>query len=762
MSLQELPAEATRLFHYLFEQASLGIAVERLDGMILIANPALCSMLGYADNELCGMSCSEFANPEDSQHDWELFQQLTAGVIDHYSLEKRYVRKDGTRLWGRLNVSLLKNVDGGSPLVFAFVEDITEPRRTGEALRESEERFQLAVRAGKMFVYEWDAATDMIVRSGDCADILGIDKTMPTSTGQQVLAKVYPEDREKLLAADAALSPEKPNLQVSHRMFRPDGSMIWVERTGRAHFDEQGKMLRIVGMVADITERKQAEEALRLSESNYRLFVSQSSEGIFCQELDRPIPVDLPEDEQVHRILHESYMAECNDALARMYGLSAADFVGKRLTETLDALNPENLELTRQYIRGDYRVVDRESQEVDPQGNPRVFVNSMIGIVENGLLLRTWGIQRDITDRRQAEQARMLAEQALRDSEQRLRLAIQAGKMYAYEWDVASDKVVRSAEYINVLGHNDRAQELTRQQILDSIHSEDRELFLSSVSQLTPQNPTMQISYRVLRPDGSVVWIEKSARGFFDGHGKLLRMIGIVTDITSRKLSEMALASASRRLIEAQEQERTRIARELHDDIGQRFALLAVELEQIRQDTLSLPEIHGRLGELQQQTTDLATNIQTLSHELHSARLEYLGIAAAMRDFCQGFAAKQRLEIDFHTHDLPSAMSREVSLCFFRVLQEALHNSVKHSGVRHFEVQFWGASDEIHLTIRDAGAGFDPEAAMNGRGLGLISMEERLKLLNGTFSIESQPRRGTTIHARVPIASGRDSMREAG
>ena len=107
-------------------------------------------------------------------------------------------------------------------------------------------------------------------------------------------------------------------------------------------------------------------------------------------------------------------------------------------------------------------------------------------------------------------------------------------------------------------------------------------------------------------------------------------------------------------------------------------------------------------------------------------------------------------------------MSREVSLCFFRVLQEALHNSVKHSGVRHFEVQFWGASDEIHLTIRDAGAGFDPEAAMNGRGLGLISMEERLKLLNGTFSIESQPRRGTTIHARVPIASGRDSMREAG
>ncbi len=736
--------------------------MEDLEGKILRANPALCSMLGYEEDELRSMSCSEFAKPEDSQDDWALFQQLRAGVIDHYSLEKRYLRKDGAQLWGRLNVSVWKNGEGGSPLVFAFVENITERRQTEEALRESEERFRLAARAGKMFAYEWDAATDMLVRSGDCAEILGIDKSGRVTTGQQTLEKIYPEDREKLLAADAALSPENPNLQVSHRMVRADGSMIWVERTGRAHFDEQGKMRRIVGMVADITERRQAEEALRLSESNYRLFVSQSSEGIFCQELDRPIPVDLPEDEQVQRILHESYMAECNEALARMYGLSPADFVGKRLTESVDALNPANIELTRDYIRGGYRVVDRESHEVDTQGNPKVFVNSMMGIVENGLLLRTWGIQRDITDRRQAEQARVLAEQALRDSEQRLRLAIQAGKMYAYEWDVATDKVVRSAEYVDVLGHSDPANVLTRQQVLASIHPEDLALFAGAVKQLTPQDPTMQVSYRVLRPDGSVAWFEKNARGVFNEQGALLRMTGIVADITERKQSEAALANASRRLIEAQEQERTRIARELHDDIGQRLALLAVELEQIHQDTPSLPEIRERVGELQLRTTDLATDIQTLSHELHTARLEYLGLAAAMKGFCQEFGAKQKVEIDFQTHDLPGSLPREISLCFYRVLQEALHNSVKYSGVRHFEVRFRGAPDEIHLTVRDSGTGFDLEAAKDGRGLGLISMEERLKLLNGTLTIESWPRRGTTIHARVPITSGSDSMRAAG
>jgi PAS domain S-box-containing protein len=119
MSLQALPAQAKYLFHYLFEQASLGIAVEDLEGKVLVANPALCSMLGYRDDEMCGMSCSEFSSEEDSQDDLALFQRLRDRAIDHYSLEKRYVRKDGAQIWGRLNVSLLKNQDGGSPLVFA-------------------------------------------------------------------------------------------------------------------------------------------------------------------------------------------------------------------------------------------------------------------------------------------------------------------------------------------------------------------------------------------------------------------------------------------------------------------------------------------------------------------------------------------------------------------------------------------------------------------------------------------------------------------
>ncbi len=165
--------------------------------------------------------------------------------------------------------------------------------------------------------------------------------------------------------------------------------------------------------------------------------------------------------------------------------------------------------------------------------------------------------------------------------------------------------------------------------------------------------------------------------------------------------------------------------------------------------------LHGRqTTRLQQQACEIAADIQTLSHALHSSRLELLGVAPAMRSFCDEFADQQHVEVDFAAHDVPDKLPPEVSLCLFRVLQEALRNSAKHSGVRHFEVQLWGARGEINLVVGDPGEGFNLEAASTGRGLGLVSMQERMKLVDGDLSIETRPQRGTRIHARAPWRSG--------
>lgn len=229
-----------------------------------------------------------------------------------------------------------------------------------------------------------------------------------------------------------------------------------------------------------------------------------------------------------------------------------------------------------------------------------------------------------------------------------------------------------------------------------------------------------------------------------------------------RRMAEDALSSVNRRLVDAEDRERARIARDLDDDVGQRCALLAFNFEQLSSDVPSpTAEFRTTMDDLRKQIEHLSTNINVLAHSLRSPKLEYLGIVTTMRSFCKDFGHQQKVEIDFRSHDLPRPLPPDVSLSLFRVLQEALHNSAKHSGARQFEVELFEASDAIHLVVRDSGLGFDPEAAIKGKGLGLISMRERIKLVNGEFSIDSQVNRGTTIHAWVFLSSGSSSARTA-
>jgi len=205
----------------------------------------------------------------------------------------------------------------------------------------------------------------------------------------------------------------------------------------------------------------------------------------------------------------------------------------------------------------------------------------------------------------------------------------------------------------------------------------------------------------------------------------------------------------TRRLIEAQEQERSRIGRELHDDINQRLALLAIELEQLKDNPV---DVSNSLQQLLEKTNALSHDVQALSHELHSSRLEYLGVVSGMKSLCREFSERQKMEVDFRS-DVSSPLPFEIGLSLFRVLQEALKNAVKHSGVKRVEVQVVEQSNEVHLLVRDSGNGFDIEAARQGSGLGLTSMQERVRLVNGTIAFESKPMAGTTIHVRVPFKS---------
>lgn len=322
-------------------------------------------------------------------------------------------------------VELLSEMANNLAYGITAIRSQEEGRRATAALLEAESKYRQLVEQvpAISYVAETGALGEFLYVSPQVKTILGYRPEDCLSDPRFWWDHLNPEDHPLALMEDSW--EEGRLLQIECRMRRQDGREIWIRDEAVIFRDpDTGKRLTR-GLIIDVTERKLADEALRRSEQNYRMFVAQSSEGIFRQDLDSPVPVDLPEDELVHRIMHGSYMAECNDAMAKMYGLSSPqDFLGKRLTELLLPDDPHNIELTRAYVRNGFRVLERESHEVDVQGNPKVFLNSMFGIVERGKLLRTWGIQRDITEKLKAEDERRRVEEALRESEERYRVFV--------------------------------------------------------------------------------------------------------------------------------------------------------------------------------------------------------------------------------------------------------------------------------------------------------------------------------------------------
>jgi signal transduction histidine kinase len=159
--------------------------------------------------------------------------------------------------------------------------------------------------------------------------------------------------------------------------------------------------------------------------------------------------------------------------------------------------------------------------------------------------------------------------------------------------------------------------------------------------------------------------------------------------------------------------------------------------------------LRRQLGQASEEAQELGSDVQALSHRLHSSKLQHLGLAAAVAGFCREFSDQSGMEIDFQAGDIPNELSEDVSICLFRVLQEAVQNAAKHSGARHFQVSLRNGSNEIELMVHDSGIGFEPEMAFRKNGLGLTSMRERMNLVNGELSIESGLQRGTTVCARI-------------
>ncbi len=254
------------------------------------------------------------------------------------------------------------------------------------------------------------------------------------------------------------------------------------------------------------------------------------------------------------------------------------------------------------------------------------------------------------------------------------------------------------------------------------------------------------------RKDGSRVDVElHGVPMFLDG--RLVGCYGIYQDITERIKAEESLRNLTFRVMRIQEEERARIARELHDDISQRLGVLTFQLDQVLQDSLEAESPSGRqLITLSKIAHQLCGDIQHLTRHLHPSHVEIVGLVSAVSGFCAEYARQNGFEVEFAHSLVPEALPQEVKLCLYRVAQEAIRNAQKHSGCRRVRVELTGAPEAIQLCVSDAGKGFEPASARGFDGLGLVSMTERVKSLGGQLRIQSRPGDGTSLEASIPLA----------
>ncbi len=364
-------------------------------------------------------------------------------------------------------------------------------------------------------------------------------------------------------------------------------------------------------------------------------------------------------------------------------------------------------------------------------------------VSETGQLIGYRGADTDITLRKNME------EQLLRRGSE-LREAQRLAKVGSWTYDIQTKEVTWSDEMYRIHGLDRSSPPPSTEELARLFTVKSWEQLTTSIRESLRTGHVPDLELELNRPDGSQGWISTRGEVKRDASGRIVLLRGTIHDITERRQAEDIRMRLSGLLITAQEQERASIARELHDHINQRIALLAIGIQSCERSLAEEPGKTSEIHKLWELTTEIGRDVQALSHQLHSSQLQHLGLVPAINTLCQEFMHTGDMKAEFSTHGTPVKIEEDASLALFRVVQEGLRNAAKYSGARKVEVELTWKPQELSLTVSDDGVGFNPDAAL-GSGLGLISMHERMRLVGGTLSVRSSKGAGTCLTAHIRL-----------
>jgi PAS domain S-box-containing protein len=616
----------------------------------------------------------------------------------------------------------------------AELNDITERKRAEGALRESEEQFRLFVEHAPAAIAMLDRDMCYLAVSRRWMDDYGLTGSIIGQSHYDVFPEIparWKEVHRRSLAGEVLSAAADP-------FIRADGSTQWLKWEVRPWY-RGGELGGILIATEDVTDREQAKNALREREALSRAFLENSATIAWMKD-----------EEGRHVYLSPNF--------ERRFAFRPTDWRGKTDFELWPRQVAEVFRANDEAVLRDNRVIEVVEEAQSPDGSRSWWLNHKFPYQDSAGKRYVGGLGVEITDRKQAEEA-------LRESEAQLRLALDASGAGLWYWDLQTGLVRVDDNYRTLYGYVP-GQRIDYAVWEARVAPDDRERLATRAEKCLRDGSEWREDFRILHPEQGERWLGGLGRVVRNEQGSVIGMTGINFDITERKQAgntlrhneqelrhhQAQLEDLTSKLLTAQERERKRMARDLHDDISQRLAALVIDVASLEQQPPVLQELVPQaLVPIRQQLERLSDDVHNLAYTLHPSLLEHAGLQPAVEDHIQQVMKRSGLRIVLKARDVPASLSLDRSTCLFRVLQESLQNIVKHANATEVTVKLSGSSNGIGLSVTDNGRGFDAsDKSAHQKGLGLISMQERLRLLHGFLRVHSRPADGTKVCAWIP------------
>ena len=715
--------ESQRQYREIFELASVGIVRSTPEGRILLANPALAAMLGY--------DTADQLRELDLGRDIYLRPEDRAALIARYersakpwTVEVEWRKRDGTPLWVQISAHAVPN-DAGRALYFeAFVQDVTERRRSVDALRLSEARYRaLATNLPETSVFLYDRDLRYVLVDG--SSLAGVGMSKEALEGRTIF-EVLPADVCERLAPlrRAALEGQVVEFEESYG--------------GRIHTvhllpirDGAGAVIYGMGVAVDITERKRGAERLAENEGRLRAIIDTEPECV--KVLDgsgrvltmNPAGLAMIEADAPEQIVGQNVLSVVAPEHHKAFtDLSRRVFAGATGTLEFEIVGFKG---TRRWL---------ETHAV-PLRSPRGEIHSVLGIT------------RDITKRKHAEQA-------LRESQERLQLVTRATNDAVWDWDLATNTVWWGEAFHALFGYGLDEIEPTLESWHSRLHPDDRDRVFTGIRAAIDGGEVFwSDEYRFRRRDGGYAEIYDRGYVIQDANRRPVRMVGSMMEVSERKRTEAQLRNLAARLEAIREEERARIAREIHDEVGQALTALKMDLAWLAKKVppRGMP-VRRKLQGMEGVIDATMDALHRILAELRPGVLDDLGLPAAIRWLAEEF--KRRTEITcavLMTGAEPGLDSGQAT-AVFRILQEALTNVARHAQAKHVEIRLHVLPTAFELVVSDDGRGITAAELKATGTLGILGMRERALTWHGRVAVHGEPGRGTTVRVFMPVDRG--------